>query len=74
MHKANKNDGAKTMENIVLHFKLVRGVGVGSLAYVIRENIKVTYISPGYHSYLKLNKEIIARAPIVSKKFNFIMS
>ena len=58
------------MENIVLHLKLVRGVERAPLAYVVRNHVKVTHISPGYSSYLNLKGEIIARAPIVNAKSN----
>ena len=68
--KVDKNNWAKTLENILLHLGLVRGVSVTPLAYVIQCHVKVAQISPGYGSYLNHNEEMIARAPIVDWKSN----
>ena len=56
------------MENIVLYPKLVRKVRGAPLAYVVWCYIKMMHISPGYDAYLNLDKEMIARAPIVDEK------
>ena len=46
--KVDKNNRAKTMEEIMLHIKLVRGVRSVPLVYVVRKHIKVVHFSPGY--------------------------
>ena len=85
--KVDKNNGAKTKENIVLHLKLVRGVRGVPLAYVVwcnvklahilpgydAHHIKVAHISPRYAAYLNLDG-IIATAPIINTKLNFKLS
>ena len=68
--KVDKNDWAKTMENIVLDLKLIRGMRETPLAYVVWCHIKVAHILPGYGVYLNLDEEIIARAPIVDFRLN----
>ena len=68
--KYDKNNWAKTIENVVLHLKLIRGTNGAQFAYVIRHHIKVTNIMPVYSSYLNLDKEMIARAPIADAKSN----
>ena len=68
--KTDKNNWAKTIENVVLHLKLIRGTNGAQFAYVIRHHIKVTNIMPVYSSYLNLDKEMIARAPIADAKSN----
>ena len=55
--KVGKSNWAKTMEAIVFHFKLVRGVWGVSLAYLVRQHVKVVHILPGYVTYLNLDKE-----------------
>ena len=69
--KVDKNNWAKTMENIVLYLKLVRGVRGSSLACVIQHHVKVEHILPGYGAHLKVDKGMTARAPIVKRKSNF---
>ena len=44
--KTGKNNWMKTMENIVLHLKLVRGMRGTMLACVVWRHIKVAHISP----------------------------
>ena len=51
------------MEAIVLHLMLMRKMRGVSLAYVVRQHVKVANIPPGYVTYLNLNKKLIARAP-----------
>ena len=69
--KVYKNSWAKTMENIVLHLKLLRGMRGVLLTYVVQHHTKVAYILSGYGTYLNLDKEMmVTRAPIVDKKFN----
>ena len=72
--KVDKNNLAKTMENIVPHLNLVRevrGVRGVPLAYVVRHHVKVAHISPRYDAYLNLDEEMSARAPIVDAKLSF---
>ena len=68
--KVDKNNWAKTMENILLYLKLVRGMRGTPLAYVVQCNIKVAYISPGYDAYLRLDEEMITRSPIADSRMN----
>ena len=68
--KFDKNNWVKTVENIVLHLKLIRGMRGVPLAYVVQHHIKVAHILPGYSAYLNLNKEVVARAPIVDSRLN----
>ena len=70
MPKAEKNYWEKTMENIILHLKLARGVRGVTMAYVVWQHIKVANISPRYSDYLNLDEEMIATAPIVNMKSN----
>ena len=72
--KNDKNNGAKTLENIVLHLKLVRGIRGTLPAYVIWCHIKVAHILPGYGTYLNLDNEVIARAPIIDSRSNLKMT
>ena len=58
------------MENIVLHLKLMREVRGISLASVVSQHVKMAHVLPGYHAYLNLDKEVIARVPIVNAKSN----
>ena len=58
----DKNIWAKTMENIILHLKLLRGVRGVLLAYAVRQNIKIAHISSGHVSYLNLDKDMIAKS------------
>ena len=50
--KIDKNNEAKTMENIDNHLKLVREMRVVPPAYVVRQYIKVAHISLEYLAYL----------------------
>ena len=47
MPKVNKNNWAKTMENVVLQLKLLKDMRGALLVHVT----KVAYISPGYGTY-----------------------
>ena len=62
------------MGNIVLHLKLIRGMQGTLLAYVVQNHVKVAHISPGYGAFLKLDNEMIARAPIINAKMNLKLS
>ena len=62
------------MDNIVLHLKLVRGMRGIPLAYVVWCHIKVAHISPGYGTYPNLDKEIIARDPIINSRSSLKLS
>ena len=64
--KVDKNNWAKTMENIVLHFKLIRGMRGFLLANVVWCHIKVAHISPWYGAYLNLDEKMIARLPLLT--------
>ena len=44
------------------------------MAYVVQHHIKVVHISPGYGTYLSLDKEVITGAPIVALKLNLKMN
>ena len=59
------------MENIVLHYKIVKGLRGVLLAYVFQRHVKVVNISPGYGAYLNLDMDIIVRAPTVDEMSNF---
>ena len=59
------------MEKIVLSLKFIRGVRGVLLASVVWYHIKGAHNSPGYGDCLNLDKEMIARAPIVGEKLNF---
>ena len=72
-NKVDKNSWARTKENIVLQLKLLRVMRV-RLAYVVQHHAKVAHISPGYDTYLNLDKKMIAIAPIVDKWLNFRLS
>ena len=72
--KVDKNNWAKTIENIVLNLKLVRCIRGALPAYVVRCHVKVAHISPGYGAYLNLEKEMIARAPIIDAKSSLKMT
>ena len=50
--------------------KLVRGMSGAPLAYVVRCHIKAAHISPGSGTYLNIDKEMIARGPIVNVRLN----
>ena len=62
------------MENIVLYLMLIRRVRWPSLAYAIQCHVKVAHISPGYGTYLNVDKEMIARAPIIEGQWNLKMN
>ena len=68
--KVDKNKRAKTMENIIIYLKLMRGMRGGALAYVVQHHVKVAYIPPGSGTYLNLDEEMIIRAPIVDTRSN----
>ena len=58
------------MENIVFCLKLIIRVSGVSLAYVVRQHVKVAHISSGYFASLNLAEQMIARAPIDETKSN----
>ena len=58
------------MDAIALHLKLSRGVKDDTLAYVVRNHIKVAQISLGYNAHLNLDK-MTARATTVYAMSNF---
>ena len=58
------------MDIIVLHLSLMEGVWGAPVAYVVRQLVKVVHISPKYDAYLKIDEELIARAPIIDTKSN----
>ena len=62
--KVDKNDWSKTMENVVLYLKIMRGVRGVLLAWVVRQHVKVTHISSWYSVNQNLGEKMIARAPI----------
>ena len=66
--KVEKSNCAKTMEVIVLHLKIVRGLRGVQSAYVVRQHLKE------YDGYLKLDDEMIAIAPIVDSTSNLKMT
>ena len=45
------------MKNILLHLMLLKGVMGVHLAYVVRQYVKVAFISPRYYAYLNLNNK-----------------
>ena len=47
MPKVDENNWAKTMENIVMYFKLTRGMRGTMLAHVFQQLIKIAHIPPG---------------------------
>ena len=50
----DKNNWVKIMEAIMLHL----------------QHVTVAHISPGYNAYLNLDKDMIAKAPIVNARSN----
>ena len=68
--KLDKYNLAKTIENKVLHLRLMRGVRGVSLVYVVRQLVKVADMSPEYSAFLNLDEEKIVRAQIVNIKSN----
>ena len=72
--KVDKNNWAKTVENIVLHLKLIRGMRGTPLAHVVQHFIKVANILHGYGAYLNLEEEMIARAPIFQLRMNLMVN
>ena len=58
------------MEDVVLHFKLMRGVWRTPLAYVVHHHIKVAHRKYGYSAYLNLDKDMITRVPIADAKLS----
>ena len=65
--KVHKDNWAKTIENIVLYLKLVRGVRGVLLAYVIWCHIKVPHFPNKSDKYHNFDMEMTARAFIVNK-------
>ena len=53
------------MENIVMYRRLLIGTRGGPLFYVVWHHVKVAHIPPGSGTYLNLDEEMIARAPIL---------
>ena len=72
--KVDKNSWAKSMDNIVLHLKLMRLMSVFLLAYVVRCHIKVTSIPPGHDAYINLDENMFNAAPIFDAKLNLRMT
>ena len=72
--RIDKHKWMKTMQVIVPHLKLMKGMRCAPLAYAVRQHVKVTHILPGYLAYPNLDKEMIARAPIVDAKSNLKMT
>ena len=68
--KVDKNNWAKTNENLAFHLKFVREMRGAPLAYVVRHHVKMTHISPGCGAYLNLDEEVIIRIPIFDAKSN----
>ena len=68
--KVDKNNREKTMENIVMYLKLVRGMRGTLLACVVQRHVKVAHIPPGSDAYLNLDEKIITRVPIVNASSN----
>ena len=60
------------MKNIVLHLELMKGMRSTPLAYVVWHHVKVAHISPGFGTYLNLDKEMTTRAPIIGSKSSLI--
>ena len=67
MPKVYKNNLAKTLESIVLKFKLGRGVRGGQLACVVQSHIKVPHVLPGYGAFLNIDYEMVGRTFIVNE-------
>ena len=63
----------KTMKNVLLHLKLIRGMRGNLLAYVVQLHIKVSHFLFGYGAYLNIDKEMTARASIINSKLNLNM-
>ena len=72
--KVDNSNWAKTMENIVLHLKLMRGMRGTPLDYVVWCHINVGHIYSKYGACLDLDEEMITRAPIFDAKSNFEMT
>ena len=68
--KVDKNNRAKTKENIVMYLKLMRGMRGTQLTYMVQCHVKVIHIFPGSGAYLNLDEEMIVRAPIVNASLN----
>ena len=73
MPKVDNHNWTKTMENIVLHLNLKRGVRGAPLDYVVT-HVKVAHISSGYSAYLNLNDKMTARVPTVEAKSNLTLT
>ena len=70
--QVNKNNWMKIMKAIVLHLRLVMGVqGINVLCS--QKLHQVAYISTGYSTYLNLDEQMIARAPLIDMKLNLKM-
>ena len=72
--KVDKNDWTITMDNMILHLKLVRGVRCVPLAYVIRHHIKVANILTRYSTYLNLDEEMIVGASVVHADIRAVLA
>ena len=72
--KVDKNNWAKTIENIVLYLKVMRGAWGTPLAYVVWQHLKVVHILSEYLAYLNLDKEMIFITSIANAKLNLKMS
>ena len=54
-----------------MHLQFKRGVRWVPLTHVVWHHIKVAHIPSGHDAYLNLDKEMIARVPIVNEQSNF---
>ena len=54
--KVDKKNWAKTMENIMLHLKLMSRVKGAPLADVVWCYVKIAHIPPGHDAYLNLDR------------------
>ena len=66
--KVDKNNWAKTMENILLYLKLVRGVRRVLLANVVPVHVKVSHFLNESDKYLNFDMEMNVRSHMLSKK------
>ena len=62
--KADKNRWVKSMDNIVLHPKLMRLMSGVLVSYIVRCHIKVASIPPGHDACMNLDEDKLAPAPI----------
>ena len=68
--KVDKFNLARTTEAIVPPPQACHWLRGAQLAYVIRQHVKVAHVQPGYNAYLKLDNEMISRAPIFDATLN----